>query len=43
MVKIDNIQDVKELLKGEHVSQTAIQVGYSGEIEEKITRKVGEK
>jgi len=43
MVKIDNIQDVKELLKGEHASQTAIQVGYSGETEEKITRKIGEK
>ena len=43
MVKIDSIENVKELLKGEHSSQTAIQVGYDGEVEEKITRKVGDK
>ena len=43
MVKIDSIDNVKELLKGEHASQTSIQVGYSGEVEEKITRKVGDK
>ncbi len=43
MVKIDSIQDVKELLKGQHSSQTSIQVGYGGEVEEKISRKVGDK
>ncbi len=43
MVKIDSIENVKELLKGEHSSQTAIQVGYDGEVEEKITRKVGDR
>ena len=43
MVKIDSIDDVKQLLKGEHKSQTAIQTGYTGEPEERITRKVGDK
>lgn len=43
MVKIDSIEDVKQLLKGEHTSQTAIQVGYDGEIEEKTTRKIGDR
>ena len=43
MVKIDSIDDVRQLLKNEHSSQTAIQVGYDGEVEEKISRKVGDK
>jgi len=43
MVKIDSIDDVKQLLKGEHVSQTSIQTGYTGEPEEKITRKIGDR
>ena len=43
MVKIDNIDDVKQLLKGEHSSQTSVQVGYNGEVEEKVTRKVGDR
>lgn len=43
MVKIDNINDVKQLLKGEHASQTSFQVGYNGEVEEKVTRRVGDK
>ena len=43
MVKIDSIDDVRQLLKNEHSSQTAIQVGYNGEVEEKISRKVGDK
>lgn len=43
MVKIDSMDDVKQLLKGEHVSQTSVQVGYNGEVEEKITRKVGDR
>ncbi len=43
MVKIDNINDVKQLLKGEHTSQTSIQTGYTGEPEEKITRKIGDR
>ena len=43
MVKIDSMDDVKQLLKGEHVSQTSVQVGYNGEVEEKVTRKVGDR
>lgn len=43
MVKIDSIDDVRQLLKNEHSSQTGIQVGYNGEVEEKISRKVGDK
>lgn len=43
MVKIDSMEDVKALLKGEHSSQNSITVGYSGEIEEKITRNIGER
>jgi hypothetical protein len=43
MVKIDSIDDVKQLLKGEHVSQTSIQTGYTGEPEEKITRQIGDR
>lgn len=37
------MDDVKQLLKGEHVSQTSVQVGYNGEVEEKVTRKVGDR
>lgn len=43
MVKIDSMDDVKQLLKGEHVSQTSVQVGYNGEVEEKVTRKIGDR
>lgn len=42
-VKIDSIKDVQKLLHGTHESQTSVQVGYMGEVEEKITRKVGER
>ena len=37
------MDDVKQLLKGEHVSQTSVQVGYNGEVEEKVTRKIGDR
>jgi len=42
-IKIDSIQDVKQLLQGTHESQNTIQVGFNGEIQEKITRKVGDR
>jgi hypothetical protein len=42
-LKIDSIKDVENLLKGTHESQNTIQVGFSGEVEEHITRKVGDK
>ena len=42
-VKIDSIKDVEKLLHGTHESQTSVQVGYNGEIEEKISRKVGDR
>ena len=42
-IKIDSVKDVEKLLHGTHESQTSVQVGYSGEIEEKISRKVGDK
>ena len=42
-IKIDSIQDVQNLLTGKHESQTKLQVGYDGVVEEKITRKVGDK
>lgn len=43
MVKIDSINDVKDLLKGSHASQNSITVGYSGEVAETITRNSGER
>ena len=43
-IKIENIQDVKKLLAGEHDSQNKVQIGYVGEKSEDIeTRKVGDK
>lgn len=43
-IKIENVQDVKKLLAGEHDSQNRVQVGYVGEKSEDIeTRKVGDK
>jgi len=42
-IKIDSVKDVEKLLHGTHESQTSVQVGYSGEIEEKISRKVGDR
>jgi hypothetical protein len=43
MLKVDNINDVKKLLKGEHISQTSVQTGYTGEPEEHVSRKVGDR
>ena len=43
-IKIENVQDVKKLLAGEHDSQNRVQVGYAGEkSEDTETRKVGDK
>lgn len=42
-VKIDSIKDVEKLLHGTHASQNVIQIGYSGEVEEKVTRKIGDR
>ena len=42
-IKIDSIKDVKQLLQGTHESQNTIQVGFTGEVQEQITRKVGDK
>ncbi len=43
-IKIENIQDVKKLLAGEHDSQNKVQIGYVGEkLEDTETRKVGDK
>jgi hypothetical protein len=43
-IKIENIQDVKKLLAGEHDNQNRIQVGYAGEkLEDTEIRKVGDK
>jgi len=43
-IKIDNVEDVKKLLHGEHESQNRVQVGYSGEkSEDTEIRKVGDK
>jgi hypothetical protein len=43
MIKIDNINDVKNLVNGQHESQQKIQVGYGGEIKDEPIRKVGDK
>ena len=43
-IKIDNLNDVKKLLAGEHDSQQKVQVGYTeSNKEDNITRKVGDK
>lgn len=43
-IKIDNLNDVKKLLAGEHDSQNKVTVGYDGEKkEETITRKIGDR
>jgi hypothetical protein len=42
-IKIDNIQDVKKLLRGEHQSQNTIQVGYKPTEEPKVTREIGDR
>jgi len=42
-LKIDSIKDVQNLLKGTHESQNTIQIGFSGEVEEHVTRKVGDR
>lgn len=42
-IKIDSIKDVEKLIQGTHQSQNVIQVGYDGEIQEQVTRKVGDK
>lgn len=42
-IKIDSVQDVKNLLHGTHESQNRIQVGYDGEVKETPIRKVGDK
>ena len=43
-IKIDNLNDVKKLLAGEHDSQQKVQVGYNeNNKEENVTRKVGDK
>lgn len=43
MIRIDKINDVQDLLNGKHESQTNIQVGYSGEVQEHIHRNLGER
>lgn len=43
MVKIDSIDDVVNLVKGTHQTQTNIQVGYTGEVEEHIARNIGDR
>jgi len=42
-IKIDSIQDVKDILAGNHEYQNRIQLGYVPTEEPKITRQVGEK
>jgi len=42
-IKIDNIQDVKDILAGKHEAQNKLQVGYVPKEEPKVTRTVGEK
>lgn len=42
-VKINSVKDVEKLLQGTHESQNTIQVGFEGEIQEKVTRKIGDK
>lgn len=42
-VKIDSIKDVEKLLQGTHASQNVIQIGYNGEVEERVTRKIGDR
>jgi hypothetical protein len=43
-IKIDNIDDVKKLLVGEHESQNKITVGYDGvNKDESVVRQIGDK
>lgn len=42
-IKINNIQDVKNLVSGNHESQNRIQIGYTPEVPKKEIREVGEK
>ena len=42
-VKIDSIEDVKNLLSGKHESQNKLQFGYAPDEEPTVTRKVGDK
>jgi hypothetical protein len=42
-IKIDSIQDVKNLLSGDHDSQNKIQIGYNGEVKDSPIRKTGDK
>jgi len=42
-IKIDSVRDIEKLIQGTHESQNTIQVGFAGEVEERITRKVGDK
>lgn len=42
-IKIDSVKDVEKLLKGTHEVQNTVQVGFNGEVEEHVTRKVGDK
>jgi hypothetical protein len=42
-IKIDNVNDVKKLLHGEHESQNKVQVGFDGNKKESVDRTVGDK
>jgi hypothetical protein len=42
-IKINGIEDIKDILKGNHSYQNRIQVGYKPEEQPKETREVGEK
>lgn len=42
-IKIDSIQDVKNILAGTHEEQNKLQVGYVPREEPKVTRVIGEK
>lgn len=42
-IKIDSIKDVEKLIQGTHESQNVIQVGFNGQVEERISRKVGDR
>lgn len=43
-IKIENLNDVKKLLVGEHESQNKVSVGYDGDKQEdNITRKIGDR
>lgn len=42
-IKIDSIKDVKDLLSGNHESQNTIQIGFNGQVEEHISRAIGDR